>query len=195
MLQRYGASNSMHVESIKEKQKKTIREKYGVDFVCQIPHVYALAHSHESRIKAHETKVKNQTYKKSWVEVELFMRLAMHVKLDQQIRLDRHYSIDMFDVEGKTYLQFDGVHWHGLDKECLASNNRHEKIIYNKFYRDRELDKYVIDQKLRLIRITDVHYKMDKERAVNTILKLFRDISWNGVTFLGEDFVKHGLSL
>ena len=91
-------------------------------------------------------------------------------------------------------IQFDGVHWHKLDKPInFESISKHEKTIEKKFLKDRIFDKYIIETSMRLIRITDLFYKKDKIKAVNNILNMLYN-KWTGVKYLGSHYQLIGLS-
>jgi hypothetical protein len=76
------------------------------------------------------------------------------------------WNIDFYIPEIETFVQFDGVYWHGLNKpidQIRESNTPRNQAIYGKWLIDREQDVWFSNVKKRLIRITDIEFKNNVE--------------------------------
>lgn len=78
------------------------------------------------------------------------------------------WSIDIFVPSINTYVQFDGIYWHGLDRPIEEQRNLK---IKKKYFRDIEQNEWFLSHGLKLIRITDVEWEeaLDKEALLNKI--------------------------
>jgi hypothetical protein len=59
-----------------------------------------------------------------------------------------------------TYVQLDGVYWHGLDRpiELIAEHRTKRDVqIHKKWATDREQDAWFAERGMKLVRITDAH--------------------------------------
>jgi len=85
---------------------------------------------------------------------------------------DKSWNIDIYIPDIDTYVQFDGMYWHGLDRsiEVIAnSNSSRDKIIHGKWIEDRAQDDWFKSQGKRLIRILESEFKNDQEACVSRI--------------------------
>lgn len=82
------------------------------------------------------------------------------------------WNIDFYIPEINTYVQFDGVYWHGLDRPieliCELQTSRN-KAIYNNWVKDRLQDEWFLKTNKRLIRITDLEFKSSPDMCLNKI--------------------------
>lgn len=77
------------------------------------------------------------------------------------------WSIDMHVVSIDTYVQFDGVYWHGLDRSLdliERSGKAIDAVILEKWRRDREQDAWFECRKMKLVRVTDVEWDNADDR-------------------------------
>lgn len=84
----------------------------------------------------------------------------------------RMWNFDFYIKSIDTYVQFDGVYWHGLDRPLelvKESTSAHGKMIYKKWLTDREQDEWALESNAHLIRITDVEYKEDPQTCLSRI--------------------------
>ena len=67
----------------------------------------------------------------------------------------KRFNVDFYIPSIKTYVEVDGVYWHGLDRayEELHPDQR------SKFDRDRLLDEHCRHNQIRLVRILDIEVK------------------------------------
>lgn len=83
------------------------------------------------------------------------------------------WNVDMYVPDIDTYIQFDGVYWHGLDRpveEIKNSNTKRNIAIYKKWTIDREQDEWFLKVSKRLVRITDIEFKKDEDACLQRIL-------------------------
>lgn len=165
---RYGVDNVSSLESIKKKKVATFQKRYGVDNPLQIPDV---------KRRVIESHASNNPF--NWIsKPEARFRKLLneffgpeHVKIQRLI--EGHWSVDFYISSINTYVQFDGVYWHGLDRpieEIAASNSRRDKAIYEKWLKDRKLDVYVLEHGMKLVRITDKEHLVNPMMCIQKIL-------------------------
>ena len=118
----------------------------------------------EACAKRHQTMKANGTYRKSSVEDALYEHLCCVYGVDQVIRhvwMNDRWPIDFYVKSTNTYIQLDGVYWHGLDRpiEVIAQHlTNRDAQIHKKWLTDREQDQWFEQQKLNLRRLTDVQF-------------------------------------
>ena len=167
--ERYGVDNISQSEDIKRKKEETTFKNWGVKSPQQHPEI--------SR-RTIETHARNGF--DHWMsKPEKAFRILLEDKFGKenvkvQQLIERKWSVDFYVINVDTYIQFDGVYWHGLDRpleQIRTSLKTRDKAIYLKWVKDRELDTYVSKQGLRLIRITDVMYKNDPQICLKMIVE------------------------
>lgn len=156
MIQKYGVAYPMQLESVKEALRQGNIKKWGVPYMMQNP---------EQRKIIFEKRDKNPWMSK----IEKQLRLLLEerygkddVKVQQLI--ERKWCIDFYLISKDLWISFDGVYWHGLDRPVeliRKSSKKHDVAIYSKWSKDRELDEYAIENKMRLIRVTDIEFKQN----------------------------------
>jgi hypothetical protein len=94
--------------------------------------------------------------------------------------VDRHVFINKWDIDFyiksiDTYVQLDGVYWHGLDRPIDVITlflHPRDKTIYNTLLRDKEQNKWFEQNDKRLIRFTDKEIKQwQKEKKLTEQIK------------------------
>jgi len=83
------------------------------------------------------------------------------------------WPIDFYVKTIDTYIQFDGVYWHGLDmplEEIRKSNKPRDISRIQKWERDREQNLWFKEHGKRLIRITDVQFESSSFSSIITII-------------------------
>jgi len=104
---------------------------------------------------------RNGTYRKSQPEDGLHEYL---VKRFGNVERQKHvngWPIDFYVPSLDTYVQLDGVYWHGLDRpieEIRGSSVPRDQQIVRKWETDRKQDAWFVEQGIRLMRITDVDF-------------------------------------
>jgi very-short-patch-repair endonuclease len=72
-----------------------------------------------------------------------------------------------------TYVQYDGVYWHGLDRpleEIALHKKPRDVVIQQKWSIDRRQDVWFVEQGLKLVRVTDAEFKRDPAACVRRIV-------------------------
>ncbi len=157
LQRRYGVSNASSLDWVKQKKIETTRLHYGVDNPQQCPEI------RRRSIKSYTFKNSNSWMSKPEKQFRVILESEFgkeNVKVQQL--LERKWSVDFYVKSIDTYVSFDGVDWHGLDRQIDVIKNSmkcHDQAIYSKWVKDRELDTYIKDHNLRLIRITDNEFK------------------------------------
>ena len=181
IIEKYGVENIFQLEAVKaqskqtklkrynddnytnrEQAKKTYLENYGVDHPMKSNVIKAKFNFRDIVKKAHITKKKNKSYTRSKIEDDFYKLINAH--FDNVIRNVSvcNWSIDFYIKSINTYIQFDGMYWHGLDRpieEIKKFKSKQDVTIYGSYLRDIKQDEYFKENNLRLIRITDTMYK------------------------------------
>lgn len=163
---RYGGSNPMASQSVRDKISDTCMKRYGVTCGVQMKKSIDRAQSQEAKLKAHQTMKKNGSYAKSQAEDRFYDYLCstfgtLSANIERQVRIN-NWSVD-FKI-GETYIQFDGIYWHGLNRplqEIKSSKSPRDEVILKTFYRDQEQNKWFKENNLKLIRVTDKEFEKE----------------------------------
>lgn len=174
-IERYGVEWHTQSENFAEKSAKTWMNKYGVNHPMKSEVVKAKYDFLASWRKAHETKKLNGTYASSKGEKKFFLRLCkLFRNVERQVPVI--YENGTWHVDFKiddTYVQFDGVYWHGLDrslKEICESDKPRDKVIFARFEHDRYQDVWFTERNMKLIRITDRQEKKLSDDELRRLL-------------------------
>ena len=197
-MEKYGVEYFVLSDEFKEKNTKTLLEKYGVESIFSSIEIrkkiekifiekygsktYTGSEDHKSKLdyndiarKAWITKIKNGTCSKS--KVEEIVNLILIEKYGKenvfrQINIIKQW-IDFYIKTINTYLQVDGIYWHGLNRsiEVISEQRtRQDKKIFKQILRDEELNHYMKENNLKLLRITDVQINiLSKEDIIKII--------------------------
>jgi hypothetical protein len=189
MIERYGVPTAMQSEEITQRQHNTMLQNWGVEYPMQIHHVLQAMMSGSLEKHGVPFVMQSESYRKhffnnrknynSWMsKPEKEFRIILEeyfgkhdIKVQQII--DNKWSLDFYIISINTYVSFDGVYWHGLDRniEIIKEfKTSCDQAIYKKWLKDRELDDYVNNNKIRLVRITDFEYFKDKDACLQKIL-------------------------
>lgn len=162
----FGSSYALaraHSDEACEKRQRTMLEKYGVDHSFKSDANRRSCNSKSAHEKRHVTMKKNGTYAKSSAEDAFYSSLCRkfgEFDVHRQVTMNG-WKIDFYVHSLKTYIQFDGVYWHGLDRpvEMInASKNPRDKVILETMQRDREQNHWFSARGKRLVRITDKEF-------------------------------------
>jgi len=132
------------------------------------------------RVVKQLTTVMNDGVMSSKGENELFLLLRKKYPNTRRFvwfhssetKSEHMWNIDFFIPEIQTYVQFDGVYWHGLDRpieEIQESSSKRDKAIYRKWLIDQEQNVWFVANQKRLIRITDVEWADNPELCMKKI--------------------------
>lgn len=148
-------------------------ERWGFEHPMQSNDVKSKIDFQTSWAKQHETKKRNGTYSSSKIEQQFGDLLACTFPDIERQVIVNGWSIDFYIKSTNTYVQFDGVYWHGLDRsldEIKKHLNVRDVTIQKEFERDRLQDIWFAQQNMRLIRITDKEFKQNPTKALQKVL-------------------------
>lgn len=160
---RYGVTNPSSLDWVKQKKVATFQQHYGVDNPQQCPEIK------RRTIETYASHGRNWISKPEKKFGELLIEEFGHDNVKIQRLIERKWSIDFYITSLDTYVQFDGVYWHGLDRpidEIRSSSGKRDQAIYGKWLKDRELDDYAIKNNMRLIRVTDAEFKSEPQACL-----------------------------
>jgi hypothetical protein len=151
-LKNFGVVNPLQSPIVRQRSKETSLLRYGVEYPMQHPSIQR---------RGRLTAMKNGT--KSWsshIENRFYEFLCHHFEsndIERQTNING-WSIDFFVKSIETYIQFDGVYWHGHihDQITLETATTPQlKSIYHAWKQDQVQNAWFSAKGLRLVRITD----------------------------------------
>lgn len=161
--ERLGVDYPQQSPSVRKKSIDTCLKRYGVSNVQQDPEIKH--RSCETFLKRLEKRQKALGVWSSKSENKFHAFLLTKFADADVIRQRRapgtRRPIDFFIESIETYIQFDGVYWHGLDRpiEVIAQmKTKHDQEIYERRYRDQEQNDWFEAQGLKLVRVTDIEF-------------------------------------
>lgn len=119
-----------------------------------------LVRSPEFQKQRHETLKQDGSYGKSKFEDAVYAQLSLKFPDIQRQVYINGWSIDLFIPEPPTYVQVDGMYWHGLDRprEVIeASSYPRDEVILSTLDRDKQQVEWFASQNMCLLRFTDKH--------------------------------------
>lgn len=169
---------------ILSKMRETCQEKYGTVnvysseyFKCLMQERYGVdspMRSTEIRLKAHETMKREGTYGKSRPEDKLYCLLCEKFGTDN-IERQKHVNnsrLDFYIKSIDTYVQLDGIYWHGLNRpisEIAKFKSPRDRSIFNTYFKDITQNDWFQANGLCLIRITDKELLVDPNECMKRI--------------------------
>lgn len=160
----HGVSHPFKSDSVKEKIKKTLSERYGSSHPMKSELIRSRVDWKMISDMRHITMKKNESYRKSLKEDKFYDALCSYFGKDDVERcvIINNWEIDFFIKSLDVYVQFDGVYWHGLDRDIdkiVEYKSPRDRVIYNTWLRDREQNEWFEKSCIRLVRITDKYFK------------------------------------
>jgi very-short-patch-repair endonuclease len=171
LIARHGVTNSYQVPSVVERSKATQLERYGAEHYMQSSEFKQLVQTLEFQRVRHQTMKLAGTHRTSRAEDACYDRLREAFgRVERQAYVGhKRWSIDFYVNDIDTYVQFDGVYWHGLDR-ALATikefRKPRDRAIYQKWATDREQDAWFAAHDLRLVRVTDKEFDSDPQACL-----------------------------
>ncbi len=182
-LERYGVESVMQMDEMKAKRRRTHRERYGVDETFQsgdlrkkrektwqqkygVPYRPLPGNAVELSKKAMEIQPIKWSSKAEARFGELLRVQFGEVKHQKCVN---GWPIDFYIASIDTYVQFDGVYWHGLDRpiEAIrASKLVRDQAIAKKWDTDRKQDAWFAANGKRLVRVTDLAFRACSNAAI-----------------------------
>lgn len=171
-----GVDHPWKLPSIRKQIEKTCLEKYGFKNPALSSVVMAKIDQRALHIKGHQTRKANGSYVRSKAEDKFYAVLCDVFCLNDVERqpVVNGWSIDFYVKSINVYVQFDGIHWHGLDrpiKIIRASIRPVDKVILSTYERDAIQNEWFKENGLQLERITDVQFKKNEK----TVMQAFRE--------------------
>jgi len=174
-VERFGQERA---DAIALQTKTTNEQRYGVSCPFNIPRVRANACSLEAQEKKLKTLVSNGMWKISKVETEFGNELSNFFEssdIEPQV-ICHKWLIDFYIKSIDTFVQIDGVYWHGLNRnidEIRKSTKPRDITILRKWVTDHEQNEWFSCENKRLFRFTDVEFRNAKRQ--NQVEQLLRD--------------------
>jgi len=156
MLERYGATSTHGSALLHEKAQQTMLARYGATTSFAAPSLKVKFDFKEMARKRHVTMKREGSYKLSKEEIAFGKFLSMNNVVETNVLMNNVWPIDFFLPEQNTYVQYDGVYWHGLDRDIEFIKNSQtprDKVIYQKWCTDREQERWFNEQGLKLVRV------------------------------------------
>src|SRR5690606_35609423 len=128
--------------------------------------------------KAWETKIKNGSCSKSKPEEQMYTYLidmygVKNVKRQKQLL---NQFVDFYITTTNTYIQVDGVYWHGLNRptnKIKMGKTLQDKKIYKQILRDKDLNEFCRTNNINLIRFTDDEIKSKTKEEIYASISSF----------------------
>lgn len=171
VIQSTGTKHPRSTVKARQAAKHTMLSKYGVENPFQLEKAKIATATPAACRARHETMKKNGNYarKSSFVEEE-FLQCLVGLFIDVKHHEFVHkWDVDFYVKSIDTFIQFDGVYWHGLDRpiEVIGEfRNPRDRTIHATFFRDRLQDEYFRSSNLKLIRFTDREFKNWKKLGI-----------------------------
>lgn len=161
---KYGVSHPWSSPIIRVKIENTVEARYGVKNIGLCKDVMSKVDQVELHRKGHQTKKRNGTYGTSRIENEFYEELCrLFGKEDVKRQAEVNgWMIDFYVSSINTYVQFDGVYWHGhlrTIEELEFSESKRDHVILGTKLRDIAQNMWFSDNKINLVRITDQEYR------------------------------------
>jgi hypothetical protein len=177
-LERYGVDHPSKDASVREKNRAahvereealrkcalTNVDRFGVDWFPQSSQFHHVVDWTAAAKKRHETMKRDGTYAHSRAEDGFYDALCTifgSENIERNVVVDSH-SIDIYVRHIDTYVQFDGVYWHGLDRPIEVierSTCPRDRVILGTIKRDEKQRNTFEQLGFRLIRVTDKQFK------------------------------------
>lgn len=112
--------------------------------------------------KRHETMKRNGTYGTSKPETNAHLFLCQlfgDENIERQKVTNNKWAIDHYISLFNLYIQTDSLYWHGLDRpieKILEFKTERDEMIYRHYLNDLKQNKWFLENKKVLIRITDI---------------------------------------
>lgn len=159
-FKKYGHEAYTQTEDFKLKSKATNLKNHGVEYTLQRADVVSSINWKNRARKRHQTMKTLGLYTSSLCEDKFYDFLCENFDEDnvsRRIIVDSH-EIDFYISSINTYVQFDGIYWHGLDRsleEISLLKNPRDKTILGTFKRDLLQAETFNSLGFILVRITD----------------------------------------
>lgn len=163
---KYGehVTHALHVPGAKEKRTRTHLERYGHN------HTFQIEEFRRKRNVTWQHNLPRNFISKSELQFKDFL-LEHFIDVKHQKWVNGH-PIDFYIGDIDTYVQFDGVYWHGLDRplsEHVKIGSPRSLNIVNHWNNDRRQDEWFTTNRLRLVRITDKEFTSEQSNILERL--------------------------
>jgi len=158
---------NLHSVASRKKSQKTVLQNYGVKHQWASPQI---------RKQIHEKMKANGSYcgiSKPQKAFGALLREEFGSKNVESSMLVNGWEIDFYIKPTKTYVQFDGIYWHGLDRPLHVirkDKTQRGRAILKTVKRDCVQNQWFKDNGLKLVRITDKQFSLCKEGIVEYLV-------------------------
>lgn len=180
-LERYGVEHTLQLETVRESSRETSQLHWGCLHPMQSKelqlkmkhtlssryHVVSAFHVHREKWnyddicrKRLETMKLRGTICSSKPENVMYELLKKVFKdVQRQVRPPKtHWDIDFYVGDIDTWIQVDGIYWHGLNRdidEIRSSTSPRDQKIARAWETDRKQERWFAEHDMKLIRVTD----------------------------------------
>jgi hypothetical protein len=169
--EKYGTDHPFSSGEVKEKTKQANRAAYGVDWYTQSEDFKRKVDWQANATKRHATMKANNQYSSSKKEDEFYIFLcnSFGIEAVERRKIISGREIDFYIASINTYIQFDGVYWHGLNRsieQIREFKSPRDKIILGTIERDKKQNETFVQRGLMLVRVTDREFELAKHDPV-----------------------------
>lgn len=163
-IENYGVKHPWSSIIVRSKIESTVEARYGVKNIGLCKEVMGKVDQVELHRKGHQTKKRNGTYGTSRIENQFYEELCClfeQENVKRQVEVNG-WMIDFYVSSIDTYVQFDGVYWHGhlrTIEELESSESKRDRVILGTKLRDVAQNVWFSDNRINLVRITDQEYR------------------------------------
>lgn len=159
---RFGVPHYAQSDEYYVRAKATCQNVYGVDWPMQSSFIKNKIDWSAATEKRHATMKKNNSFGRSKTEDSFFEVLStIFENVERQVMING-WAIDFYVPSVDTFVQFDGVYWHGCDKTVDAlqsSNKKRDAVILGTKLRDDKQCVWFKQMGKKLVRLTDNEWK------------------------------------
>jgi len=182
---KYGATTPFQSRAVIETRVSNMLQMHGVRNAFSLPHVKARANSPDACARRHETIKKNGRMRSSKAEDRVYCILSERAIDVKRWIWHLGFSNDIYIPVYQTYVQVDGVYWHGLDRslnEIDASaqlGSERDALIAAKHRRDIAQNSLYAELGIKLVRVTDKQVdKMNDDEIYAAVADAIRSIDY-----------------
>jgi very-short-patch-repair endonuclease len=177
---RFGVSHYAQSAEYNIRARATCQSVYGVDWPMQSSFIKNQIDWSAAVEKRHATMKKNGSFGRSKTEDSFFDVLSsIFENVERQVVING-WAVDFYVPSIDTFVQFDGIYWHGYDKtvdELQVSNNRRDAVILGTKLRDAKQCMWFKQMGKKLVRLTDKEWKkaVKSGNEKQLVVRLFSD--------------------
>jgi len=160
-MKKYGVKNPQQIASVKAKTVATCLKRYGVDNPGKLPQ--ALKGRHDALVRNAEQMTSKPEDILYGQLRETFGQQAIVRQKMIEFTKGKFWFIDFYIKPIDTYIQFDGLFYHGLDRPIeeikrLGQSKPLFKNIARAHTKDKAQNTWFKNRNMKLLRITDKQF-------------------------------------